>query len=393
MLLLKLAIRNITHAGIRTWLNVLVLSVAFVSIVVTEGLYDGISEQVRHTEINTNIGGGQYWQKDYDPLNPFSYDMAHSVIPAHLNDQIKIGNATPQLIIPATIYPRKMIQTILIKGINPDQQILMLSTNLLNDNKDTLSIPAFIGPRMAESSGLKEGDVVTVKWRNVNHTFDAADIRIVKVLELISPLIDKDQIWIPFERLNTMIQTFNHATIIVVKKNAGIIPATNKEWIFKDENTLLKDIIENINRKKIYSSFVYIILIGMALLAVFDTQVLSIFKRKKEMGTLMALGMTKTNVVGLITLEGCITGLLSFVAGSIYGIPLLTYLANNGIELPRMVQQSQFALGLIFYPKYGIGLYFLTAIILFISVIIVSYLPARKITKLNPNDALKGKMK
>jgi ABC-type antimicrobial peptide transport system permease subunit len=57
-----------------------------------------------------------------------------------------------------------------------------------------------------------------------------------------------------------------------------------------------------------------------------------------------------------------------------------------------MIQQSQFANGLTLYPKYGPRLYIVTALILFISVIIVSYLPTRRITKLKPTDALKGKL-
>jgi ABC-type antimicrobial peptide transport system permease subunit len=136
----------------------------------------------------------------------------------------------------------------------------------------------------------------------------------------------------------------------------------------------------------------YAILLGMALLAIFDTQVLSIFKRRKEMGTLMALGMTKAKVIGLLTIEGCLSGILAFILGSIYGIPIMTYLTKEGIVLPRMVQQSQFAIGLIFYPKYGIRVYALTAIILFVAVIIVSFLPTYRITKMKPTDAIRGKL-
>ena len=391
MLLLKLAIRNITHAGLRTWLNVIVLSVAFVSIVITEGLYDGISEQVRDTEIDSNIGGGQFWHKDYDPFNPFSLEISHSEISSDLKKEIERGNASAVLIVSAAIFPRHLIQSVLIKGIDPDQKIINLPASFLKDNSDTISIPGIIGKRMSENTGLKEGDYVSARWRNVKGTFDAEDIKIVKVIEINTPLIDKDQIWIPLGRMQRMMRAPGQATIIILNKNIYRVPTNSREWIYKDQNYLLKDINNNISRKKIYSSFLYLILIGMALLAVFDTQVLSIFKRRREMGTLMALGMTKPKIIGLFTIEGCLTGILAFVLGSLYGIPLLTYLAKEGIVLPRMVQQSQFAIGLIFYPKYGLRLYFVTALILFVSVIIVSFLPTRRITKLKPTDALKGK--
>ncbi|MGA7838295.1 MAG: FtsX-like permease family protein [Ignavibacteriaceae bacterium] len=391
MLLLKLAIRNITHAGLRTWLNAIVLSLVFVSIVLTEGIYDGMSEQIRDSEIDSNVGGGQFWQTSYDPFDPFSLEISHSEVPSDLKNEILSGNATAVLIVSASIFPRNQLQSVRLKGIDPDQITVNLPSSFLKNYIDSNSIPGFIGSRMAKSSGLQAGDYVSARWRNVKGTFDAGDIKIIKVIDIAAPLSDRDQIWIPLERLRNMMQAPEQATIIIVEKDKTNIHSNSGDWIFKDQNFLLKDLNENISRKKIYSTFLYFILIGIALLAVFDTQVLSIFKRRKEMGTLMALGMTKWSVIILFSIEGCLTGIIAFIVGSLYGIPILYFLAKKGIVLPQMILQSQFALGLTLYPKYGLRLYVVTGLILFISVIIISFLPTRRITKLKPTDALKGK--
>ena len=391
MLLLKLAIRNITHAGLRTWLNAIVLSLVFVSIVLTEGIYDGMSEQIRDSEIDSNVGGGQFWQTSYDPFDPFSLEISHSEVPSDLKNEILSGNATAVLIVSASIFPRNQLQSVRLKGIDPDQITVNLPSSFLKNHIDSNSIPGFIGSRMAKSSGLQAGDYVSARWRNVKGTFDAGDIKIIKVIDIAAPLSDRDQIWIPLERLRNMMQAPEQATIIIVEKDKTNIHSNSGDWIFKDQNFLLKDLNENISRKKIYSTFLYFILIGIALLAVFDTQVLSIFKRRKEMGTLMALGMTKWSVIILFSIEGCLTGIIAFIVGSLYGIPILYFLAKKGIVLPQMILQSQFALGLTLYPKYGLRLYVVTGLILFISVIIISFLPTRRITKLKPTDALKGK--
>jgi len=391
MLLLKLAIRNITHAGLRTWLNVIVLSFVFVSIVLTEGIYDGMSEQIRDSEIDSNVGGGQFWQKSYDPFDPFSLEMSHSEIPADLKNEILSGNATAVLIVSASIFPINQVQSVQLKGIDPDQITVNLPSSFLKNHIDSNSIPGFIGSRMAKSSGLQAGDYVSARWRNVKGTFDAGDIKIIKVIDIVAPLSDRDQIWVPLERLRDMMQAPEQATIIIVEKDKTNIHSNSRDWIFKDQDFLLRDLNENISRKKIYSTFLYFILIGIALLAVFDTQVLSIFKRRKEIGTLMALGMTKWSVIILFAIEGCLTGILAFIVGSLYGVPILYFLAKKGIVLPQMILQSQFALGLTLYPKYGLRIYVVTGLILFISVIIISFLPTRRITKLKPTDALKGK--
>ena len=101
--------------------------------------------------------------------------------------------------------------------------------------------------------------------------------------------------------------------------------------------------------------------------------------------------MTNWSVNLLFAFEGCMIGLFSLFTAVLYGLPLLYYLAKKGIVLPSMVQQSQFAIGLTLYPKYGLKLFIMTGMILIVSVIIVSFLPTRRITKLNPTAALKGK--
>jgi ABC-type lipoprotein release transport system permease subunit len=391
MLIIKLAFRNIIHAGLRTWLNVIVLSFAFVLIILIEGLYDGMSEQVKDAEIDSNVGGGQFWQKDYDPYDSFSLERSHAEIPAELKQEIKRGNASAVLIVSASIFPRNLIQSVSLKGIDPDQKIVNLPVSILKEERDTNVIPGLIGSRMAKSTGLQAGDYVSVRWRNINGTFDAGDIKIENVIDLNLPSIDNGQIWIPLEKLRNMMRIPGQATIITLKKNIDRIPADSRDWIFKDYNYLLKDLNDNISRKRLYSNFMFSLLLGMALLAVFDTQVLSIFRRRKEIGTLMALGMTRWSVIGLFTLEGCLLGILAFIAGSIYGYPILAYLAKEGLVLPRMIERSQFAVLLTLYPKYGLHLYVVTSLILLISVIIVSFLPTRKITTLKPTDALKGK--
>ena len=76
----------------------------------------------------------------------------------------------------------------------------------------------------------------------------------------------------------------------------------------------------------------YIILMSLAMLAIFDTQVLSIFRRQKEIGTYIALGMTRSQVVGLFTLEGSLNSVLAALLAAVYGIPLLALQAAKGIS-------------------------------------------------------------
>lgn len=392
MLTLILAFKNITHAGIRTWLNVFVLSFSFVLLVWTQGMYDGMSEQVKDAMIETEIGGGQFWQQNYDPYDPFTLDDAHAPISYQINQLIESGDAAPIFITSSALFVGGHVHSALMKGINPGQKILDFPTDQLNNQEFPDDIPALIGTRMARSTGLKVGDYVTVRWKDINGTFDAVDLRIVDIMSTQVQAIDAGCIWMPYNKMTEMMAAPGQATIVVLKKNIDTVPAGNPEWVFRDHDYLLHDINQLVKQKKGGTYVMYILLLGMALLAVFDTQVLAIFRRRKEMGTMMAMGMTRGNVISLFTLEGTMHGILAIIVGAIYGIPLMNYTAATGIGLPETMQQVGIAFGSTLYPKYGLQLYIGSSLLLFFSVLIVSFLPTRKIAKLKPTDALRGKM-
>ena len=155
----RLALRNILGAGIRTWLNVVVLSFAFVAIIWMQGLYIGMGKQITHAMTDAEYGGGQFWQKNYDPNDLLSLPDAHGVIPSPLESLIDHGKATPVLILQGTIYPKGRMQPVLLKGIDPEQEILSIPSQFLAGDGDEL--PALIGSRMAKSTGLLEGDSIT----------------------------------------------------------------------------------------------------------------------------------------------------------------------------------------------------------------------------------------
>ena len=205
------------------------------------------------------------------------------------------------------------------------------------------SIPALIGSRMAESAGLQKGDELTVQWRDLHGTFDARDVKIVEVMKTSVQEIDNEQIWIPLDRLQTLMAMPGQATIIVMKKNLQPMGEV-AGWKFKSLDYLLQEIHSFIKSKSIGASVLYVLLLLLALLAIFDTQVLSIFRRKKEMGTLMALGMTRIKIIELFTLEGALQGVLAAIVAAAYGIPLLTYIARTGWALPEVAGTYRFCI-------------------------------------------------
>jgi len=389
MLTFKLAIRNLVGAGLRTWLNVFVLSLSYVVIIYLNGMLDGWNRQAKTDMVHWDTGQGQLWQKNYDPIDPFTLQNSFGPIPAELNNLVGEGQIAPVLVTMASIYPQGRIQSILLKGIPENQKVLDLPTaSMIGDYAD---LPGIIGHRMAESNKIKVGDLITLRWRDRNGTFDAADVRITAIFNTNVPTVDGGQIWIPLSRLQNMIQAPKAATILIKGKTAW--PAFNSEgWVTKDLKTLTADIDQVIKMKSISSSVMYLILLMLAMLAIFDTQVLSIFRRQREIGTEIALGMTRWQVVRLFTMEGAMHGVLAAILAAIYGIPFLASQAKLGIPMPKATDSMGMALAEKIFPVYSIGLIITTVIFVLITTLIVSYIPARRISRMNPTEAIKGRI-
>jgi ABC-type lipoprotein release transport system permease subunit len=389
MITFRLALRNLLGAGLRTWLNVIVLSFSFVVIISLKGTIDGWDRQAKMDMIGWEIGGGQYWQKSYDPDDPFTLNDSHDKVPEKWKEPIEAGGMAPILIAQGTLYPSGRMQSIIIKGIEPGQHILSLPTAALRQDSDVIN--AIIGSSMAQSARLKKGDLVTLRWRDRNGAFDATEIKIADVFVTNVPSVDAGQIWISIEQLQKMLLLPGEATMLV-KGNSEFSPSEAQGWKFKSRKMLLEDIDKIIRAKNTSSGVMWLILLMLALLAIFDTQVLSIFRRQKEIGTYIAMGMTKRQVVALFTTEGAMHAVLATIVGAIYGVPILALMALKGIALPMKSSDYGLAMADRLFPVFGIGLIISTIIIVFLTTIIVSYWPTRRISKMNPTEALRGKI-
>jgi ABC-type lipoprotein release transport system permease subunit len=388
MLAFKLAFKNLIGAGLRTWLNVSVLSFAFVVIVFYNGMLDGWNRQGRSDTKAWETGNGQYWHPLYDRYDPFSLQDAHAVVTGEAAKLVNENLLTPVLITQATAYPQGRMLNVMLKGIDPNQKILMIPSGSLKAQNG--EIPALIGKRMAEAARLQKGDHVLVRWRDVNGTFDAREVLITEIFNSNVPTIDVNQIYIPLSSLQEMTGMKDEATFLVAAvthNNTGI-----KGWNFKDTKFLLKDFDEMINTKKGGSRIIYMLLLSIALLAIFDTQVLSIFRRQKEIGTYIALGMTRAQVIRLFTVEGSAHSILALILGSLYGIPLMLFINKFGIPMPKSADQAGVAISEKIIPFYSLGMIISTVLLVVISATIVSYFPTRRISKMKPTDALKGKI-
>jgi len=389
ILIVKTAFRNIIGAGRRTWLNVAVLSLTLVLMVAFTGTIDGWIEEAKYETRGWEVREGQIWHPEYDRFDVFTLQDAHGVIPAELRECVRSGAAVPILVLQAQIFPKGRMQNVLLKGIPTTQTALKLpSWELTPDGSG--DIPAIIGRRMAKSTDLAEGDRVMLRWRDKNGVFDARQIVVVHIFDTKVPAVDAGQIWLDLNDLYAMSGMTGEATYFVRTDDCAVTSDV-AGWQFKDLKFLMRDIDLMEQSARIEGVIIFIILLSIALLAVYDTQILSIFRRQKEIGTYVALGMTPHTVTWLFTLEGTTYSVLAALASIVWGTPFLWWYAQVGIPAD-VYEDFGLTMGDALLPVFHISSVLTTFAVVVVFSALVSYLPARKIARQNIVLALKGKI-
>ena len=389
-MLFKIALKNLLGARLRTFLNVLVTAFSFFLILFMSAMYDGMLQHAKQVTMDTEIAGGAYWHPEYDPLDPLTFEDAHSVPPAAVQALVGEKKAFPVLVSQASIYPGGRIMPAIMKGIPPGQNIVNMPTDALSGHEE-IDLPVLIGKGMASDTKLEVGDVFTIRWLDADRTYDANEGTVVHIMDTENFKLDMGHIWIPLNKAQAMLAMEGEATYVTYEK--GIPPVQNKgDWIPRDINYLVQDMEAIIEADKPGAQVMYMVLLALAAMGIFNAQVLSIFRRGREIGTLMAIGMTRSRVVGLFTLEGGLNAVLSAVVTLIVFGPILWYFGVYGIPLPIDYSEMGMIVAKRLIPVYTIGLVVSTTILVSIIVLIVSYIPSRRIARMKPTNALRGKV-
>ena len=388
-MLFKIALKNLLGARLRTFLNVLVTAFSFFLILFMSAMYDGMLQHAKQVTMDTEIAGGAYWHPEYDPLDPMTFEDAHSALPTEVETLVDEKKAFPVLVSQASIYPGGRIMPTIMKGIPPAQNIVNMPTDALFGHEE-IAIPVLIGKGMASDTKLEVGDAFTIRWLDADLTYDADEGTVVHIMDTENFKLDMGHIWIPLSKAQSMLAMEGEATYVTYEK--GVPPVQDKgDWIPRDINYLVQDMEAIIEADKPGAQIMYLILLALAAMGIFNAQVLSIFRRGREIGTLMAIGMTRPRVVGLFTLEGGLNAVLAAVATLIFFGPVLWYFGEYGIPLPIDYTEMGLIMAKRLIPVYTIGLVVSTTILVSIIVLIVSYIPSRRIARMKPTDALRGK--
>lgn len=402
----RIALRNIKRNKKRSMLSVIATAIATFAIVFMFGYMEGLELDMKDMAFHYETGEIQIRNKKYDD-KIFSLDRA---VDNYIGVMDKISMEYPQLeLSPRLRFPSTVMKddrTIVCFGIavDFDREIkyLGLEEKLIEGVFPTKPREVLMGVGLAEELKLKVGDkftpiTMTRKGASSGITFKVTGLAkfpngVYTNKTFISPLTD-----IP------AILKMKGAVSEILLKNVG-----ERSWFSTADklNDLLEETgfhdIEAIPWTEIGLSYGMIQManISYTIMAIFffilassviaNTMLMVVFERRKEIGTITAMGMTDWEVVRLFFLEALCLGIIGAGFGVLLGVVVIIPLSITGMDLSSMGETVDFGTSWMIYPQLTLKS---TLVVFLYSVFVasfISFFPSRSAAKVDPVVALRA---
>ena len=386
-MIFQMALKNFLRQGMRALLNVLVTALTMVAVVFNISLYNGFLDQAIRNMVSTDVAGGHYRTPEFDLLSPTEWED-QTFKPPGILSSLPPSDKAEVLLLQGQIFPNRRLFPVQLRGMEMQQTLLDLPFDRLREWQSPVEdiLPIIIGKQMAAKSHLKMGDYIVMRWRDRFGAVDSLDAQVVDVVPMINVRLDEGVVWMRLDHLRKITHREQEVSWVAVKQFQGAIANTE----FQPPEILLKDILDMIKNDRRFAVIIWIILIFLAGISVFNTQYLNIFKRQREIGTLMAFGMPPARIVRLFTVEGSLAAISAVGVALVLGTLIFTWFQSVGLDVSHL-SETNIPIRENIFLKIDPVEVILSAVIIVAIMIFVAWAPVRKISMLDATQALRGR--
>ena len=252
-----------------------------------------------------------------------------------------------------------------------------------------------IGQGLAANLGVKPGDTVVLLVNTRGGGINAVDARVRGVFVTIAKAYDDTAVRMPIELARQLLKTQGAHNWIVLLEDTSQTDTTiaalrsefsdlGLEWVpwyqladFYNKTSALFG-----KQVRVIEMIIAVIIV----LSISNTMMRSVMERVAEIGTAMALGSRRRQIVGLFLAEGLLLGVVGGVVGVAVGITLASVISWYGIPMPPGPGMTWgFEAGVLIEPAIVLDAVLLAVV----ATILASLYPAWKASRLEIVDALR----
>ncbi len=294
---------------------------------------------------------------------------------------------------------------IMLNGIDPEREKAVTDIhkyiqegNYFSDNRKN---GILIGEKLARKLKIKMRSKVVVTMQSASGSITNAAFKVIGIYKTNNSTFDGHNAYVRKSDLAAIIglgpQTAHEIAISVISDKETRALSSSLKSKCNSDNLSIETWDEIMPELSLmtgaldYMLYIFMSIIFLALsFGIINTMLMAVMERVREIGMLMAIGMNKTKIFIMIMLETILLMLTGSIAGLILSYAMVNFFQKHGIDLSSVSSGlSGFGLSSIVYPFLVTKSYFNIVVMVIITGIISSIVPARKALKMNPSEAIK----
>jgi putative ABC transport system permease protein len=387
-------------------------------VVIAKGVIDGIVDTFITYNINLNSGHLRIIQPEYklkEQTLSLGYavgneDTPYSSIVEDIRSIPDVKVATGRIRFGMLLVARDDIQeTVLGIGTDFDEEerITHLSRFFKDSRAGTLPRAGqreiLLGDALMDKLDVGVGDKVNAVFSTSFGSLGLATFRVVGQMSSGLKFLDESVAYIPLDTAMHLLDMDDSVTEIVVfgetlSKSDTIKTETepvlstlpgNPTVIPWDEYS---ELISLMSQAKAIYAVIYILIVILASFVVFNTLLMVVSERTREIGMLAALGLTPRSIRRLFLIEGTILAVSGSFLGTLLGGVFNLWFGSVGLDISKMTENlgGEFLLTPRIYPTTGLSMLIFSFVLGVTVTIVAVYIPARHAGKLKPTEALRS---
>jgi len=256
---------------------------------------------------------------------------------------------------------------------------------------------AVIASGLKKGIGANIGDLVIIVANTKDGYQDAVELEIVGIIEEKAAQANTRLVYLPIKKAQELLYMDDEVTEVVIKtsENSDIdIDMLNNRLnhLFRsrglESNTWRSVAVFFVGVMKKQDAVIFalcLIFFCIVTSSIANTMILTLFERKKEIGTMMAIGIKARYVIKLIIMESAIIGVIGSVIGILVSAAVIEILQKVGLSYMPPTGNDVVTI----FPVASQPFMLLSFVIGVVSAIAGSIYPARKVLGVNPVDALR----
>lgn len=363
---------------------------------------NGMVDSRIQTVIRTEISHIQIHEPRFEENNDFSLRIQNADSILRIVSETKhVKMACKRIVVSSMVASAETNTGVKILGIVPEieRKITNISDKLTEGNyfEDNQKNSVVIGKKLAEKLkvGLHKKIIITLQDVNLNITSGA--FKIVGIYETDDNLYDESTLFVRYDdlcKLTGLNGTEAHEIAVLLDKDQNSEPVKQvlktdfKSLEIQDWTELSPEAGYLVSAMDQYM-IIFILIILLALcFSIVNTMLMAVLERVKELGMLMAVGMSKLSIFLMIMLETVYLTMTGGTIGIVAGYLISKHLERVGLDL-YFWKEAYSSLGYssFIYPKIDLRMIAFTALMVIFTGLLSAIYPALKALRLNPAEA------